>query len=47
MSEGQIASIGEVHVKTYVIGVLLAGLLSIVQADMVKTKDGQSYQGTV
>jgi len=47
MSEGRIASIREVDVKTYVIGVLLAGLLSIVQADMVKTKDGQSYQGTV
>jgi hypothetical protein len=47
MLEGQAVSIGEVHVKTYVIGVLLAGLLSIVHADKVKTKDGQSYQGTV
>jgi hypothetical protein len=45
--EGQAVSIGEVHVKTYVIGVLLAGLLSIVHADKVKTKDGHSYQGTV
>ena len=47
MFEGQAVSIGEVHVKTFVIGVLLAGLLSIVHADKVKTKDGQSYQGTV
>lgn len=47
MFEGRIVSSREVHVKTYFIGVLLAGLLSIVQADMVKMKDGQSYRGTV
>jgi len=34
-------------VRKYIIGVLLAGLLSLSQADSVKTKDGHSYQGTV
>jgi hypothetical protein len=43
----QVVSIGEVQVRTYIIGALLAGLLSISQADSVKTKDGHSYQGTV
>jgi hypothetical protein len=37
----------EVHVRTYIVGVLLAGLLSLVQADTVKMKDGHSYQGKV
>jgi hypothetical protein len=36
-----------VQVRRYIIGVLLAGLLSFSQADSVKTKDGHSYQGTV
>jgi hypothetical protein len=39
--------IGEVQVRRHIIGVLLAGLLSLSQADSVKTKDGHSYQGTV
>jgi len=43
----QVLSIGEVQVRRYIIGVLLAGLLSFSQADSVKTKDGHSYQGTV
>ena len=33
--------------RGYIIGVLLAGLLSLSQADSVKTKDGHGYQGTV
>ena len=39
----QVVSIGEVQVRRYIIGVLLAGLLSLSQADSVKTKDGHSY----
>jgi hypothetical protein len=36
-----------VQVRRYIIGVLLAGLLSLSQADSAKTKNGNSYQGTV
>jgi hypothetical protein len=43
----QVVAIGEVQVRRYIIGVLVAGLLSFSQADSVKTKDGHSYQGTV